>query len=195
MECQEIERLFDRYFDHEISRLEYQALRGHLMRCGACRESFLNLQFALEFFEALPAETPSETWTERLIANIPVLEKRKIRRRGRRIYGVAACIIFAVVVTVMDGAVGGPGAAMLITPAGRKHTLVGPGRTWVIPKGSILQGDLYVRGDVVIQGEVRGDVCVLKNDDEEEDARGNGDQERDNLFERILRFWKGVLNR
>lgn len=186
MECKEIERLFDRYFDREISRLEYQALRGHLARCASCRENFLNLQFSLDFFEAIPLESPSDTWVMPELGELTIPMNRKPSRT--RIYAVAACVLLAAVVTMIDGTTGTPGAAILISPAEGKKILGTSNRHWVVPKGTTLKGDLYIQGDVTIQGTVEGDVHVQRWKREE-----NSGGEELPFSERIQRWWKGVV--
>lgn len=158
MNCQEHERLFEKYFDREISALEYKAMRSHLGRCSECREAFLDHLLTMDFLSVMPMEEPSEQLTGKILRQIPEPNRRPEWRRWAT--GIAACAILAVSLTIMDRMTSGSANSVeaTLSNAGGKIPYVARDGRIVLPRGTVLKGNLVVKGDLVILGKVYGDV-------------------------------------
>ncbi|HEX2953682.1 MAG TPA: polymer-forming cytoskeletal protein [Bacillota bacterium] len=155
MECHEYERLFEKYFNRDITILEYKAIRSHLGRCQQCRELFLDHLFTTDLLDNMPMNEPAHPLLEQVLQKLP--EKRGGTDWRRWSMGVAACILLAATLTVveqnMDRENHGIKAALVASSINQMK----PGQhRIIIPNNTVIKGNLQVQGDVVVLGKVDG---------------------------------------
>lgn len=159
MDCREAELLSDRYLDREITLPEYKEFRHHLQVCPQCADNWAAARKAADLLAALPEMEPGPRVLSRIMMTLP-----PGRRTGRSFrltaWQAAAAVLLILAVT------GGSfltGSRQMITAAvddraGQAVVVPRPGRPLVIPPGVTITGDLLVDGDVILQGQVRGEI-------------------------------------
>lgn len=156
MDCREHEKRFEKYFDREISALEYKALRSHLGRCSRCREAFLDHLLTMDFLSAMPSEEPSEQLAARIMSNIPAAKRTVEWRRWAT--GIAACVLLALSLTVVDRMTSRNDVEATLSSVGGKIPFSSDNGRVILPRGTVLKGDMVVKGDLIIIGKVYGKV-------------------------------------
>lgn len=156
MECHEYEKLFEKYFDREITILEYKAIRSHLGRCQLCRETFFDHLFALDLLDSMTVNEPDELLKERVLEKLPNPKEKSNWRRWT--IGVAACFILALTLTVVEQNIGQQNDSIKasVVVSDIKNQMKLGKRSVILPNNANIKGDLSVNGDVVVLGKVYG---------------------------------------
>jgi hypothetical protein len=158
MECREYERLFEKYFNREITILEYKAVRSHLSRCQTCREVFFDHLFTLDLLNNMPMEESANPLTERVLQRLPK-KNGKINWRQWTM-GAVACAVLALTLTVVEQTVDRDNHgvnASLVASTIKSQMKLGK-RSVVMPNNTVIQGNLHVNGDAVVLGKVYGQL-------------------------------------
>lgn len=158
-ECVQIEPLFDKYLDGDITVQEYRLLRTHLSQCPPCHDDWHNLERAIRQVENLSEHKPSDEFMPKLLTRLP--SQRRFPKQWRLwVAGVAAAGLFIAVVglsSMSDGYM-----AMMTLPGPGGSRTVPTQRVTVLPDDTVLQGDLtVVNGDVYVAGRVEGNVSAV----------------------------------
>ena len=190
MDCREAEHLCDRYLDREITRPEFKDLRLHLQACSRCADNWTATRKAVDLLAALPEMEPGPRVLSRVMMTLP---RGRMTRRSFRLtaWQAAAAVLLILAVTGGSFLTGSRQmiAAAVENRAGRAVVVPQPGRPLVIPSGVTIAGDLRVDGDVILQGQVRGQIQAGGR--VREVARPEGFWER--FAEVVARGWRTLV--
>lgn len=190
MDCHEAEHLCDRYLDREITLPEYREFRQHLQACPRCADNWAATRKAVDLLAALPEMEPGPRVLSRIMMTLP-----PGRRTGRSFrltaWQAAAAVLLILAVTGGSFLTGSRQmiAAAVDDRAGQAVVVPRPGRPLVIPLGVTIAGDLRVDGDVILQGQVRGEIKA--NGRVREVARPKGLWGR--IVEGVARGWQALV--
>lgn len=149
------------YLDGDISIEEEASLREHLSSCEECQEHMNELKETVFLFSHVEPVTPSANFTANVMAQLPK-QKRTIHigRFLRKYPMLTAAAMFLVLMSVTLFSSYGNDQQLSYT---KQPNLVVDGNTVIVPAGTVVDGNLVVKnGDLRIEGEVQGDVTVIK---------------------------------
>lgn len=156
MNCGQAELLSQRYLDREITIDEYRRFQAHLRSCPRCLDDWLAMVKAVDLISALPqSDCPSRTMHAEIMMKLPP------ERRLSRFSWQAAAAILVIAAVAGAGFLTGSRqltAAVVEIRNGRTVVVPKPGRPLVIPPGAVIQGNLYVKGDVHLHGGTTGRI-------------------------------------
>lgn len=149
------------YLDGDITIEEEANLREHLSSCEECREHMNELKETVFLFSQLEPVAPSANFTANVMAQLPK-QKRKLHigKFLRKYPMLTAAAMFLVLMSVTLFSSYGNDQQLSYT---KQPNLVVDGNTVIVPAGTVVDGNLVVKnGDLRIEGEVQGDVTVIK---------------------------------
>jgi anti-sigma factor RsiW len=171
------------YLDGDISREHEQALKQHLQSCSSCQQHMHELSDTVAFIKSAAHITAPPSFEEQVISRLP---KRKnavgIQRWFRQHPIIVAAAVFCLFMS----------ATLLGSFPNDEHfsvtkqpNLIVDGQTVRVPEGEVVKGDIVVKnGDIVIEGEVDGNVTVINGNYMASTAVVTGQvQEIDQAFE------------
>lgn len=193
MNCREAERLCHNYLDREITVAESTELWRHLRDCARCGENWLALRRAVDLLAALPDEHPGPSLLSHVMMRLPRPRSRFYLKLNA--WQTAAAVLFVAAVTSLGFFISPQLAATAVENGeGRAIVVPRPGRTFVIPAGAIVDGDLIVQGDVYLHGQVRGKIRATgRITGDETPPEGGGIWAR--LVEALTQVWEALTGK
>lgn len=159
-ECRQIEPLFDRYLDGDITVAEYRQLRDHLNECLRCRDDWHGLERTVRQVESLERMHVSDQFMPALLSQLPI--RRKMPRAWKR-WTVEAAAAVVILTVVGFGSASSGYTAMVTMPGPTGPRTVTSTQVTMLPENSVLEGNLtVVHGDVYIAGRVNGNVTAVE---------------------------------
>lgn len=150
------------YLDGDISTEEEQQLQQHLQNCPSCKQLYTDLTEAIQFIEqAEPLQAPPN-FVEGVMAKLPKEQKRQVKTQHwfRRHPFFAAAALFFLLMSASLFSGFGNDQQFSVTD---QPNLIVEGETVIVPEGEVIKGDVIVKnGDLRVEGEVDGDVTVIK---------------------------------
>lgn len=148
------------YLDGDISREHEQELKKHLQQCADCKKHMQELNDSVAFLKSATHIMAPAGFEATVMGRIP---KRKnmmgMQKWFRRHPGFVAAAVFML---LMAGTLMGTISNDQQFSVTKQPNLVVDGQTVVVPEGEVVKGDLVVRnGDLIIEGQVEGDVTVI----------------------------------
>lgn len=148
------------YLDGDISREHEQELKKHLQECYKCKEHMHELNDVVAFINSA-AHVTAPTGLEQKIMNR--LPKRKsmvgIQKWFRRHPIIVAAAVFMLFMSATLFSTMQQEDQFSVT---KQPNLIVDGQTVIVPEGEVVKGDIVVRnGDIVIEGQVEGNVTVI----------------------------------
>ena len=148
------------YLDGDISREHEQELKKHLQNCSACQQHMHELSDTIAFVKsAAQIEAPVNLE----VAIMSQLPKPKshfgVQKWLRQHPFLIAAAVFCL---FMSAALFGHFNDDQQFSVTKQPNLVVDGQTVIVPKGEVVKGDIVVRnGDIVVEGEVDGNITVI----------------------------------
>ncbi|MEK4626756.1 MAG: zf-HC2 domain-containing protein [Solibacillus sp.] len=148
------------YLDGDISREHEQQLKLHLQTCPDCQQHMHELSDTVAFIKSAAHITAPPGFEEQVIGRLP---KRKssvgIKRWFRQHPVLVAAAVFCL---FMSATLLGNYSNDNQFSVTKQPNLVVDGQTVTVPAGEVVKGDIVVKnGDIVIEGEVDGNVTVI----------------------------------
>lgn len=148
------------YLDGDISRDHELELKKHLQACEACREHLHELNDTVAFIKSAH-DVPAPAGIEQAVmARLP----RKSRTAGiqkwfrRHPMTVAAAVFMLFMSATLMGSFSNDNEFSVT----KQPNVIVEGQTVTVPAGEVVKGDLVVKnGDLIIEGEVDGNVTVI----------------------------------
>ncbi|HWK22696.1 MAG TPA: anti-sigma factor [Ureibacillus sp.] len=147
------------YLDGDISREHEQQLKKHLQVCSDCRQHMHELSDTIAFVKSAAHITAPPHFEEIVMKRLPKGKNgvglQKWLRRHPVIVAVAVFFLFMSATMLSNYS----DDEFSVT---KQPNLVVNGQTVIVPEGEVVKGDVIVKnGDLVIEGEVDGDVIVI----------------------------------
>lgn len=148
------------YLDGDISREHEHELKKHLQECHKCKEHMHELNDTVAFIKSAAHVTAPIGLEQKIMNRLP---KRKsmagIQKWFRRHPFIVAAAVFML---FMSAGVFGTMPHEDQFSVTKQPNLIVDGQTVIVPKGEVVEGDIVVRnGDIVIEGQVEGNVTVI----------------------------------
>ncbi|SOC24685.1 anti-sigma factor RsiW [Ureibacillus xyleni] len=147
------------YLDGDISRDHEQQLKKHLQACSDCQQHMHQLSDTIAFVKSAAHITAPPNFEEQVMKRLPKAKQRLgVQKWLRRhpIIVAAAVFLFFMSATLLSNY---PNDEFSVT---KQPNLVVDGQTVIVPEGEVVKGDIVVKnGDIVIEGEVDGNVTVI----------------------------------
>lgn len=148
------------YLDGDISRGHEQELKQHLQSCSACQQHMHELSDTIAFIKSATHITAPPSFEEQVMQRLP---KRKntagIQKWFRHHPVIVAAAVF---VLFMSATLLGSYTNDTQFSVTKQPNLIVDGQTVTVPAGEVVKGDIVVKnGDIVIEGEVDGNVTVI----------------------------------
>ncbi|ATP42161.1 anti-sigma factor [Solibacillus sp. R5-41] len=148
------------YLDGDISREHEQELKYHLQACQDCQQHMHELSDTIAFIKSAAHITAPPSFEDQVIKRLP---KRKnsvgIKRWFRQHPVLVAAAVFCLFMSATLLGSFPDDDQFSVT---KQPNLVVNGQTVIVPAGEVVKGDIVVKnGDIVIEGEVDGDVTVI----------------------------------
>mgnify|MGYP001134487715 FL=1 len=150
------------YLDGDISREHEQVLKQHLKTCTACQKHMHQLSDAVAFIKSAAQITAPPHFEEKVMKRLP----RPKNRLGiqnwlrRHPFLVAAAMFILFMSATLFGSFNDDKFSVTKQP-----NLVVEGQTVIVPEGEVVKGDIVVKnGDIVVEGEVDGNVIVINGE-------------------------------
>ena len=181
------------YLDGDISREHEQQLKKHLQVCSKCQQHMHQLSDTIAFVKSAAHITAPPNFEEQVMKRLPKPKQRLgVQKWLRRhpIIVAAAVFLFFMSATLLNNY---PNDEFSVT---KQPNLVVDGQTVIVPKGEVVKGDIVVKnGDLVIEGEVDGNVTVINGQYMASTAVVTGQiEEIDETFEWIWYEMKRMAN-
>jgi anti-sigma factor RsiW len=147
------------YLDGDISREHEQQLKKHLQVCTDCRQHMHELSDTIAFVKSAAHITAPLHFEDRVMERLPKGKNRVgVQKWFRRHPIVVAAAVFFLFMsaTLLSNY---PSDEFSVTT---QPNLIVDGQTVIVPEGEVVKGDIVVKnGDLVIEGEVDGNVTVI----------------------------------
>lgn len=148
------------YLDGDISREHEQELKHHLQACQDCQQHMHELSDTIAFIKSAAHITAPPSFEDKVIKRLP---KRKnsvgIKRWFRQHPVLVAAAVFCL---FMSATLLGSFPNDDQFSVTKQPNLVVDGQTVIVPEGEVVKGDIVVKnGDILIEGEVDGNVTVI----------------------------------
>ena len=148
------------YLDGDISREHEKLLKQHLQTCPDCQQHMHELSDTIAFIKSAAHITAPPRFEDQVISRLP---KRKssvgIKRWFRQHPVLVAAAVFCL---FMSATLLGSFPNDDQFSVTKQPNLVVEGQTVTVPAGEVVKGDIVVKnGDIVIEGEVDGNVTVI----------------------------------
>ena len=182
------------YLDGDISREHEQALKHHLQACSNCQQHMHELSDTIAFIKSAAHITAPPSFEDQVMSRLP---KRKnsvgIKRWFRQHPVLVAAAVFCL---FMSATLLGSFPNDDQFSVTKQPNLVVEGQTVTVPAGEVIKGDIVVKnGDIIIEGEVEGNVTVINGNYMASTAVVSGQvEEIDEMFEWLWYKIKGGFN-
>ena len=182
------------YLDGDISREHEQELKKHLQGCSECQQHMHELSDTVAFIKSATHIMAPPGFEENVMNRLP---KRKntagIQKwlRKHPIF-VAAAVFFLFMGATLLGSYPNDNQFSVT----KQPNLIVDGQTVTVPAGEVVEGDIVVKnGNIVIEGEVDGNVTVINGEYMASTAVVSGQiEEVDQAFEWLWYEMKQIFN-
>ena len=151
------------YLDGDIHREQELELKHHLQMCSNCQQHMHELSDAIAFIKSTTHISAPPTLQMNVMQRLPKQKQHVgIQKWLRRHPFVVAAATFTLLMggTLLTGY--NDDAQFSVT---KQPNLVVDGQTVIVPEGEVVKGDIVVRnGDIVVEGEVDGNVTVINGE-------------------------------
>lgn len=171
------------YLDGDISREHEKNLKQHLQACSDCQQHMHELSDTVAFIKSAAHITAPPGLEDQVMSRLP---KRKsavgIKRWFRHHPVLVAAAVFCV---FMSTALLGSFPNEEQFSVTKQPNLVVDGQTVMVPAGEVVKGDIVVKnGDIIVEGEVDGNITVINGNYMASTAVVTGQvEEIDEMFE------------
>ena len=173
------------YLDGDITHEHELELKKHLQTCEACREHLHELNDTVAFIKSANHISAPPGLEMAVMNSLP---KKKttasVQKWFRRHPGFVAAAVFVILLgaTVLGNFSNDDSFSVTKQP-----NVIVEGQTVIVPAGEIVKGDLVVKnGDLIVEGEVDGNVTVINGNYMASSAVVTGQiEEIDKTFERL----------
>lgn len=181
------------YLDGDISREHEQQLKKHLQECSDCRQHMHELSDTIAFVKSAAHITAPPHFEDKVMKRLPKGKNRVgVQKWFRRHPIVVAAAVFFLFMS----------ATMLSNYSNdefsvtKQPNLIVDGQTVIVPEGEVVKGDIIVKnGDLVIEGEVDGNVIVINGEYMASTSVVTGEiEEIDQVFEWLWYETKAMVN-
>lgn len=151
------------YLDGDISREHEQMLKKHLQTCEDCQKHMHQLSDTIAFIKSASHVTAPPHFEEKVMSNLPGGKHRAGVKRWFRRHPilVAAALFFLFMGAALIGSYPNDNQFSVT----KQPNLIVDGQTVIVPKGEVVKGDIVVKnGDIIIEGEVDGNVTVINGE-------------------------------
>lgn len=157
---QHIVEYMHEYLDGDISREHEQVLKTHLKTCEKCQKHMHELSDTIAFVKSAAHITAPPHFEDEVMKRLPRPKNRVgVQRWLRRHPFLVAAAMFLV---LMGATLFGNYSNDNQFSVTKQPNLIVDGQTVIVPEGEIVKGDIVVKnGDIVIEGEVDGNVTVI----------------------------------
>lgn len=182
------------YLDGDISREHEQLLKKHLQMCSDCQKHMHQLSDTIAFVKSAAHITAPPHFEEEVMKRLPKGKNRVgVQKWFRRhpIFGAAAVFVLFMSATLLGSYQNDDQFSVTKQP-----NLIVDGETVIVPKGEVVKGDIVVKnGDIVVEGEVDGNVTVINGEYMASTAVVTGQiEEVDETFEWLWYEMKRMAN-
>lgn len=155
-----IVRFMHEYLDGDISHEHEQELKAHMRNCEECQKHMQELTSTIAFVKSAAVITAPPNFVEQVMQKLP---KRKMRtgvqRWFRRHPILVAAAMFCIFMSASLFSGYNNDQEFSFT---KQPNLKVEGQTVIVPEGEIVKGDIVVKnGDIVVNGEVDGNITVI----------------------------------
>ncbi|BDH63610.1 anti-sigma-W factor RsiW [Lysinibacillus sp. PLM2] len=150
------------YLDGDISREHEQQLKMHLQNCYSCKEHMHELSDTIAFVKSAAHIQAPPHFESEVMKRLPKERNRVGVQRWFRRHPIMVAV--AVFFLFMSASVisSYPDDEFAVT---NQPNLVVDGKTVIVPEGETVKGDIVVKnGDILIKGEVDGNVTVINGE-------------------------------
>lgn len=148
------------YLDGDLDEEKEILLKSHLQECTVCYQHFHELEKAIALVQSTSHVTPSEDFTNKVMAALPKEKKTISVNRWLRAHPLL--VAASIFIILMAGSLFGSYQGNNEFSFSKQPNLVVENETVIVPEGEIVQGDVVVRnGNIQIEGEVNGNVTVI----------------------------------
>ncbi len=193
MNCHEniIEYMHD-YLDEDITPENKEALRSHLQTCSDCRDYFHEMKKAMALVQSTSHIKAPDNFTDRVMAQLPKEKKQVGAKRWFKQHPfLTAASLFILLMTGSVFASFNEDQRFAVT---KQPNLIVEGETVIVPAGKIIKGDVVVQnGDILIKGQVDGDVTVI-NGERYMAAAGNVTGQIEEIDQAFEWLWYKIKN-
>ncbi len=171
------------YLDGDISHEHEQELKAHMRNCEDCQKHMQELTTTIAFVKSAAVIEAPPNFVEHVMQRLP---KRKIRSSAQRwlrrhpILVAAAMFCILMSASLFSDYKNDQEFAFTKQP-----NLQVEGQTVIVPEGKTVKGDIVVKnGDIVVKGEVDGNITVINGKYMASTANVTGQiEEVDQVFE------------
>lgn len=182
------------YLDGDISREHERELKRHLQACDDCRQHMHQLSDTIAFVKsAAHIEAPPQ-FEAAVMARLPKPKHRAgIQKWIRKHPMLVAAAVFCI---FMSASLLGSFSNEQQFSVTKQPNLVVEGQTVIVPEGEVVKGDIVVtNGDILVEGEVDGNVTVINGEYMASSAVVTGQiEEIDETFEWLWYKIKSMAN-
>ncbi|MBB5150438.1 MULTISPECIES: anti-sigma factor family protein [Ureibacillus] len=172
------------YLDGDISREHEQVLKQHLKTCTECQQHMHQLSDTIAFIKSAAHITAPPHFEEKVMKRLPRPKSRVGVQKWlrRHPFLVAAAMFVLFMSATLFGSFNDDKFSVTKQP-----NLIVEGQTVIVPEGEVVKGDIVVKnGDIVVEGEVDGNIIVINGEYMASTAVVSGQiQEIDQVFEWI----------
>ncbi|MFD2869255.1 zf-HC2 domain-containing protein [Kurthia populi] len=149
------------YLDGDISQQHEKELRTHLKSCDTCKEHMNELTNVVAFIKSAAAISVPAGFTTNVMHRIPMKPRalKGVQRFLRRHPMLVAAAVFLILMSATLFSSFNNSQQFSVTKA---PGLIVEGETVTVPVGETIKSDLVVEnGNLVVEGNVEGDVTVV----------------------------------
>ncbi|MEK5186790.1 zf-HC2 domain-containing protein [Solibacillus sp. FSL R5-0691] len=183
------------YLDGDISREHEQILKQHLQTCPDCQQHMHELSDTVAFIKSAAHITAPPRFEDQVISRLPKRKSSAGIKRWFRQHPVlmAAAVFFLCMSATLLGSFPNDDQFSVT----KQPNLVIEGQTVTVPVGEVVKGDIVVKnGDIIVEGEVDGNITVINGNYMASTAVVTGQvEEIDEMFEWLWYKIKDGFNR
>ena len=149
------------YLDGDIPKQHEAALRDHLKQCDSCKTHMNELTNVVAFIKSAGVVSVPSQFTANVMGGLPIKSRplKGVQRFLRRHPMFVAAAVFCILMSAALFSSFNQSSQFSVTKA---PGLVVEGETVTVPKGETIKSDLVVEnGNLVVEGNVEGDVTVV----------------------------------
>lgn len=148
------------YLDGDISREHEQELKKYLQNCSACQQHMHELSDTIAFVKSAAPVEAAINLESAIMAQLPKSKSRFGMQKWLRQHPfLIAAAVFCLFMSATLFGHFNDDQQFSVT---KQPNLVVDGQTVIVPKGEVVKGDIVVRnGDIVVEGEVDGNITVI----------------------------------
>ena len=182
------------YLDGDISREHEQELKKHLQGCSECQQHMHELSDTVAFIKSATHIMAPPGFEENVMNRLPRRKNTAGIQKWLRKHPifVAAAIFFLFMGATLLGSYPNDNQFSVT----KQPNLIVAGQTVTVPAGEVVKGDIVVKnGNIVIEGEVDGNVTVINGEYMASTAVVSGQiEEVDQAFEWLWYEMKQIFN-